>query len=529
MADKDIKLSIGLTGADSVSSDLKKIGKDANNLQNQGQSPQAKIRELENLTEKVRVNEFAYYDLNAEMNRTGKASETFTAGVTQVGKSTRNSSQALLLFSQGFEDAAYGIRGVLNNIPGLVIALGGTPGLAGAISIAAVSLSAILPLFTETAEKAADMSDKINEIATNAGELETERFDQLADGIDNAAEAAAALKQNFTETEAASASLAAAGLEDSAKIATAQRNISELLGKQVNAYKELEAAANRAEEKRKLAAQQQIAAEQVKLELARQAVTESGDIVGQKKALADTEQANLVTLRAQLQVLRDQRDVLAKASEERATDDPGLQILGIINKKAIPRTPAADEAFKALNDPVFTAQIAALEARSDKLAGAVETLTKDGGIVEKAENAFVAAQTKLTDITSAVGINIQRIEQTLAADTLVARSEGLIASQQQQATTLSEALSKIETTNATAAQAKASIEAIVADGQITAAESDQLARASVQLIGQIQAGLATAGTNTQEILQIITQVVSQNVANKQQIEQLRKQVEAIQR
>lgn len=50
----------------------------------------------------------------------------------------KNSSQALLEFSRAAEDAQYGIAGVLNNIPGLVTAMGGGAGLVGVLSLAAV-------------------------------------------------------------------------------------------------------------------------------------------------------------------------------------------------------------------------------------------------------------------------------------------------------------------------------------------------------------------------------------------------------
>ncbi len=61
----------------------------------------------------------------------------------------RNNAQALLMFSQGFEDAQFGIRGILNNIPGLIVALGGGAGLAGAISIAAVAGSQLFSMLTK--------------------------------------------------------------------------------------------------------------------------------------------------------------------------------------------------------------------------------------------------------------------------------------------------------------------------------------------------------------------------------------------
>jgi hypothetical protein len=530
MADKDITIGVRTTGTQESSKAIHQVGGAMNDLQS---SQRDAVRSFEQQADKARVAEFAFYDLNNEIAKTKGTTETYTAGSTRMEKSTRNNSAALLMFSQGLEDAQYGVRGVLNNIPGLVMALGGTAGLAGAISIAAVGLAQLDGLFTSSATKAKDLKEKIGEIAANAATLETERFEKLATGIDTAADAAAALRQNFNETETASANLAAAGVDHAAKMATAQRNIADALGAQVDAYQELEAAETRAQQKRELAAQQQIAAEQRRREEAQLQVAIAEEIVAQQKALAESEQANLLAIRADLAAARKERDALTKAARGAKAFDgvnpfvPGGDV-GFLPPK-IGDFRRAKEAEKKLADPALTATISALESRADALDAALLALTKDGGIVQKAEIAFVEAQKKLTDITASVGINIGRIEQTLAEDDLVARSEGLIASQQQQATTLSEALGKIETTNAAAEQAKASISAIVADGQVTAAESDQLARASVQLIGQIQAGLATAGTNTQEIIQIISQVATQNAANRQQIEQLQKQVQALQR
>jgi hypothetical protein len=62
-----------------------------------------------------------------------------------------------------------------------------------------------------------------------------------------------------------------------------------------------------------------------------------------------------------------------------------------------------------------------------------------------------------------------------------------------------------------------------------ATQSDALARASVQLVGQIQAGLATAGTNTAEILTILRQVALSEATNKREISELRRLIGQIER
>lgn len=74
----------------------------------------------------------------AEFRKTAQEQE-------KLGKSTRDSGRATLEFSRAFEDAQYGVGGVLNNIPSLIQSLGGPAGLAGAISVTAVIAANVLP------------------------------------------------------------------------------------------------------------------------------------------------------------------------------------------------------------------------------------------------------------------------------------------------------------------------------------------------------------------------------------------------
>ena len=55
-------------------------------------------------------------------------------------RSSHYGAMGLLEVSRAAEDAQYGLRGVLNNIPGIVLSMGGTAGLAGAASLAAVAV-----------------------------------------------------------------------------------------------------------------------------------------------------------------------------------------------------------------------------------------------------------------------------------------------------------------------------------------------------------------------------------------------------
>jgi hypothetical protein len=86
----------------------------------------------------------------------------------QLTDKTTNAAAGFLQFSQAVEDAQYGIRGVLNNIPGMVMSFGGGMGLAGAVSLAAVGLNVLMEnvdLFGTKAKKAkqdaADLSQEM--------------------------------------------------------------------------------------------------------------------------------------------------------------------------------------------------------------------------------------------------------------------------------------------------------------------------------------------------------------------------------
>lgn len=487
----------------------------------------ARINEQAN--DKARVSEFAYYDLDKAIGQTNRSTATYTAGQTQVQTSTRNSAQALLMFSQGFEDAQYGIRGVLNNIPGLIFAMGGGAGLAGAISLAAVGLSQIIPLFQKTKEESNLLKEALDSVKDSAGELEEIRFQQAAENIDNLKERADALKQKWDDTTEAQKNFSTSALENAGELAEAERGIADALGEQVDKYKELQEIAAQEAAKRQLATQQAVDAEKQKLVAAEEAVTNAADYFQLQSQRGDIEKANLVAQQGQVEALREQRAELEKIAQQRTTsDDPGRQLLGAIFPKTLPLTDAAKDAREQLADPVFKGILEEAEGRLDKLESLVDSLTKDGGIITRAENAFLAAQTQLTDLSGAVGIEIDRLQTSLAKSDLVARSKTVAETREQEVKDLAAAVSQIESSSQAGIAAKETIAAAAADGRITAAESQQLAQASVQLIGQIQAGLATAGTNTTETLSLLRTIATRDQQTRRELAELRRMIAELQ-
>lgn len=77
----------------------------------------------------------------ASAQRLGVQLDRVESQTTRAAGGTRNLGQAALEASRGLEDLQYGIGGVVNNIPSLVMALGGTAGLTAVISLTAVGIN----------------------------------------------------------------------------------------------------------------------------------------------------------------------------------------------------------------------------------------------------------------------------------------------------------------------------------------------------------------------------------------------------
>ncbi len=75
----------------------------------------------------------------ASMERAAFLQQNLARQTMLAGASGKSGSLGFLAFSQAVEDAQYGIKGVLNNIPQMILGFGGTAGLAGVMSLAAVA------------------------------------------------------------------------------------------------------------------------------------------------------------------------------------------------------------------------------------------------------------------------------------------------------------------------------------------------------------------------------------------------------
>lgn len=128
--------------------------------------------------------------LEAEMEEATIATRNFSVATSQVQGNgvalartfgrNGDAGMAMLQFAQLADDAQYGIRGVLNNIPGLAMSLGRGAGLAGVVSILALAAYGVY----ENWDKIQGLWDG------GATEREAERMRKLAEETERAQKAA---------------------------------------------------------------------------------------------------------------------------------------------------------------------------------------------------------------------------------------------------------------------------------------------------------------------------------------------------
>lgn len=92
-----------------------------------------------------------------------KSTEQLDKDSQQATRSVKNMGQGMLQVAYFMDDVQYGIKGILNNIPGLVMGFGGGAGLAGAISIATLAGAKLYDWMGKTEDKSADLAKKMKE------------------------------------------------------------------------------------------------------------------------------------------------------------------------------------------------------------------------------------------------------------------------------------------------------------------------------------------------------------------------------
>jgi len=142
--------------------------------------------------------------LAGSLEKTAGSGRQMATAQGKNAKSTKNAGLAALEFSRAVEDAQYGMRGVLNNIPQLVQFMGGGAGLAGAISLAAVGLTQLVEAMSRSGKEISNLNaiveaarDQINEFYEIAAKDGTSAMRaQIAAVVDSLDQQSSALARN---------------------------------------------------------------------------------------------------------------------------------------------------------------------------------------------------------------------------------------------------------------------------------------------------------------------------------------------
>lgn len=108
-------------------------------------------------------NNVAQADALRNIQELEKRLRSASAGSQKATRSIKNMGQGVLQATYFFDDLQYGIKGVLNNIPGLVMGFGAGAGLAGAVSIAVLAGAKLYEWMGKTEDKSADLAKKMKD------------------------------------------------------------------------------------------------------------------------------------------------------------------------------------------------------------------------------------------------------------------------------------------------------------------------------------------------------------------------------
>lgn len=287
----------------------------------------------------------------------GGGGDTVEGGATNAGV-------AMLMFSQGLEDAQYGLRGVMNNIPPLVMALGGGPGLAGVVSVAAVAVSGLAKIWEklngqqELAERNAksltawtERTTKAVQAQEAAGRSQAESYQQQFDLMDQ--------KREYDQRE----------LSRQERLAAAQRDVQQAELERLNGSARLQAEheLNSKAERERVEAEMAAAQRQAKVD-------------DDKLSEIRTKQQNALTLLKEYEAMKAAAEKAA-ATENQQRDNEAANrmqkrretILGLLNEGAA--TAIDKDLEKSLRERMGTASAAWSpkdEAAMAKLRGFTE-------------------------------------------------------------------------------------------------------------------------------------------------------------
>jgi len=443
----------------------------------------------------------------------------------QTGGKARNSGLAVLEFSRAFEDAQYGMAGVLNNIPGLLGALGAGAGIAGVASLAAVVLTKTLgPAFDALDEKL-DLSGKasdarkqkaqeLNEELGKAAQKATEaEFDQFLKDIDNVAEAQQTVNERLHREIELQGELRRAReethqsqlrLQESA--ITAEAGMGLISGDEAEAKR---SALRKEMNEANLAAS--IAAEEERRTLAKAAV-ESAEY-GRWMAMAEKEailreadrqqlryealQEKSVQLQTQLAKARvealDERDRAIDQTVAKTEEAPLRGLASFAVRTAAMYAIKPRDTF--YEDALIKENAGQLAGTADNLNKALDTDTNEvASKLKAADNKLQSANEDLAKVEKSADAKIESLKEVAQNKDAAEKLDELVEKQKQKgediAGKIEDAIKDVEPQNRLEKESLDQLKKIIEDNNVTAEESRQTIPLLRNIAGQLKGSFA---------------------------------------
>ena len=216
MADQNLNIGIKVTsdtagakqataaidGVDKAVADLSKTEKEATNINGMYLDSLGRIHDASGKFVKVAAEDRA--GLKERIKLQQQDTVTTTGAVQakkELGKANSNAAMGVMALSNAFQDAQYGMAGMINNIPMMVTGIGLGMGVAGAVQAAAVGVQILTKNFdlfgTELKAASKDATEAANEATALANSTQ-----RAADAAADAAKKYAALNAALKKTEA---------------------------------------------------------------------------------------------------------------------------------------------------------------------------------------------------------------------------------------------------------------------------------------------------------------------------------------
>jgi hypothetical protein len=444
------------------------------------------------------------------------ASTKQAAGTSRVGTIASQAGFQVQDFAVQVAGGTSALVAMSQQAPQFLGVFGPGGAIAGAlIAVGAIAAKVFMGMADDSAsaaEKAALLAEAVEQIGENAGKAVAKDIDFGLAQIDAAAEQARALSGAFDGVTTAANAAALASLTNAEKLREAEIEIRRLRGEQVDEMADIAASTEAEAAKREEQARQEIEAQNQRVAKVKEEAVEAENLLHQKESMRIEGQRQLQDADALVAKLRAQRDELEKQAKAR----------GQISQGEIPfiGAPGAAEAQKQLDDPAFQTLLKTAEDRAAALEAA---LSQGGSLMTGVATAMQALERKVVEelaVAKEVEIAVPEIEKSFQTENIVAQVEGIKEVATQAATQVQEVIDQVKPANAAESAALEALKPMVADKKITADETFRVSQLLGTLDGAIRTQMGTAATNTQSLINTISEMQRTLDTQKRQIDQL---------